>query len=394
MAICFVMKKEFEMADIKDKKIEDEKIEEEKKSELEKKEQQRKDEEKKQEALSGLEAQLKSLSDKYGNEFNAEAYTAAAKNYIEEHNSLENFNASSFVKEKEDKDNDKNEDKKIENEKGLSFSLKEKDGKFTAIGSDGTVLEGKSFEEINDKVCQNMKQKAEAEGIENTICFNGKSPEEQKIFSRNAIMKHDVTILGGYPKDPQFCKDLKNEYLADKSHSLQDWERMTRKIPDDVMQRTPEEQARNKKLLDADLLKKLRKGINPNDTMGAASNVPPAPLNINQAAEQRNNVPGTTKTPNTPVANNTPNIPGTSNVPNTPGVTNEAGTVGQSTGEQVGDQKSQDRNLVAQMRRGINPNSPEYQAQMAAEEQRRQNPQELTPQMQEEIKRRAQEKNK
>jgi hypothetical protein len=42
------------------------------------------------------------------------------------------------------------------------------------------------------------------------------------------------------------------------------------------------------------------------------------------------------------------------------------------------------------MRRGVNPNSPEYQAQMAAEEQRRQNPQELTPEMQEEIKRRAQ----
>ncbi len=373
------------MADIKD-----EKTEEEKKAKLEQEEQQRKNENKKQDALSEIEAQARSLSDKYGDKFDVDGYVAAAKSYVEERNSLEGFNASAFIKEKEDKDkdkdNDKDKDKKIENEKGLSFSLKEKDGKFTAIGSDGTVFEGKSFEEINDKVCQNMKQKAEAEGRENTICFNGESPEEQKIFSRNAIMKHDVTILGGYPQDPQFWKDLKNEYLADKSHSLQDWERMTRKIPDDVMQRTPEEQARNKKLLDADLLKKLRKGVNPNEAVGATAGIPqiPAiPLSIDQTNGRANNVSGMTNVPNTPVVNNIPNIPG---------VTNETGAVGQPTGEQVGDQKAQDRNLVAQMRRGINPNSPEYQAQMAAEEQRRQNPQELTPEMREEIQKRAQDK--
>ncbi len=375
------------MADIKD----DGKTEEERKKELEKEEQERKEEEKKREALSEIEAQAKSLSDKYGEKFDVGAYTAAAKSYVDEHKSLEGFDSSAFIKEKDDEDKGKDKDKesdneKIENNKALSFSLKEKDGKFTAIGTDGTVLEGKNFEEINDKICQDLKQKVENEGRECVLAYRGKNPERQEIFSRNAIMKHGVAISDGYPKDPQFWKDLKNEYLADKNHSLKEWERMTRKIPDDVMQRTPEEQARNKKLLDADLLKKLRKGMTANEAVGATAGIPPTPtipLSIDQTNGRANNVSGMTNVPNTPVANNIPNI---SNV------SNEAGTVGQPTGEQVGDQKAQDRNLVAQMRRGINPNSPEYQAQMAAEEQRRQNTQELTPEMQEEIKKRAQDK--
>ena len=183
--------------------------------------------------------------------------------------------------------------------------------------------------------------------------------------------------------------------MADKSHSLQDWERMTRKIPDDVMQRTPEEQARNKKLLDADLLKKLRQGVNPNDAAAAAGipTIPSVPLNINQAEGQKNNIPGASTPPNSvgvPGVSNNPNVPGASNNPNIPGSTNGSNTTGQRAGEQTEDQKTQDRNLLAQMRRGVNPNSPEYQAQMAQEEQRRQNPQELTPEMQAEIQKRAQ----
>ena len=47
-------------------------------------------------------------------------------------------------------------------------------------------------------------------------------------------------------------------------YPMSDWEKMTRKVPDDVMGRTPEEQQRNKKLNDADLLKRLRQGNNPN----------------------------------------------------------------------------------------------------------------------------------
>ena len=374
------------MADIKDGKTE-----EEIKKEEEKKEQERKEEERKQQALSEIEAQVKSLSDKYGEKFNAGAYATAAKSYVEEHKSLEGFDSSAFIKEKDDEDKGGDKDKesdneKIENNKALSFSLKEKDGKFTAIGTDGTVLEGKNFEEINDKICQDLKQKVENEGRECVLAYRGKNPERQEIFSRNAIMKHGVAISDGYPKDPQFWKDLKNEYLADKNHSLQEWERMTRKIPDDVMQRTPEEQARNKKLLDADLLKKLRKGMTANEARGDDTGVPPipnTPLNVNQTSGQQKGIPDATNTPNTQGATNIPNATG-SNATNT----NDA--TGQHTGEQTEDQKAKDRNLLAQMRRGVNPNSPEYQAQMAAEEQRRQNPQELTPEMQEEIKRRAQ----
>lgn len=50
------------------------------------------------------------------------------------------------------------------------------------------------------------------------------------------------------------------------SISLDEWERMTRKLPDDVLQRTPEESKRNKERNMKDLRKKLRDGHNNNTT--------------------------------------------------------------------------------------------------------------------------------
>lgn len=50
------------------------------------------------------------------------------------------------------------------------------------------------------------------------------------------------------------------------SISLDEWERMTRKLPDDVLQRTPEESKRNKERNMKDLRKKLRDRHNNNTT--------------------------------------------------------------------------------------------------------------------------------
>ena len=194
----------------------------------------------------------------HNDKFDENGYRAAATAYAEANGSLENFNGSNFVK-------DQNEDKgQMNNGLGKSFGLEQKDGKFIARGSDGTVFEGKNFEEINDKVCENLAKHCRDQGQEATIAYHGNNEEDKKIFSRNALMKHDITITGGWPKDQKFWQDLKAEYLKDNKHSLSDWEKMTRKVPDDVMGRTPEEQQRNKKLNDADLLKRLRQGNNPN----------------------------------------------------------------------------------------------------------------------------------
>ena len=65
---------------------------------------------------------------------------------------------------------------------------------------------------------------------------------------------------------------------------------MTRKIPDDVMSRTPEERARVKKLNDAELLKAMRRGNNP--YLNPEENKPQQPAN----ALQNNNSKGKTLT--------------------------------------------------------------------------------------------------
>ena len=88
-------------------------------------------------------------------------------------------------------------------------------------------------------------------------------------------MKFGLTVGNGYVNDSKFWQNLKNEYLSVKNHSLQDWERMTRLIPDNVMQRTEAEKKRNQQLIkelddkktsntSSNLIEQLRKGSNPN----------------------------------------------------------------------------------------------------------------------------------
>ena len=104
------------------------------------------------------------------------------------------------------------------------------------------------------------------------------------------MLKHNATIIAGWPEDKQFWKNLKDEYLKDENHTLADWEKMTRKSPDDVMSRTPEERARVKKLNDAELLKAMRRGNNP--YLNPQENKPQQPAN----ALQNNNSKGKTLT--------------------------------------------------------------------------------------------------
>lgn len=264
------------------------------------------------------------MTETYGEHFDKSAFKAAAKAYLEKHDTLDGFDADAFVKKPEDdKEKDKNEkNDQMENDDGLCFKLERKNGKIISRGSNGMVLEGKNFEEINDKVCNYMKNDALSKGKEPKIGYTGKNPEELKTFSRNAIMKHNVTILEGWSEDTKFWQDLKQKYLSDKSHKAEDWERMTRKIPDEVMQRTPEEKARNKKLNDADIIAQMRKGNNPN-------------LQTAAPAEQ---------TPNTSAVN-----------------VKEASSQAAAPAEKGG--KTGDAALIDQMRHGVNPNVPETMPQ-------------------------------
>lgn len=209
-------------------------------------------------SIEEISQKAQALKAQYGENFSVDDYLSSAKNLLSTGGKIDDLNPKNFVKE--ESDNKKND--KFNDGEHQSYNLQRKDGKFIARGSDGTILEGKDFEEINDKVCSQIKASPSYSKEKSVISFTGKDPEEQKIFSRNAIMKHGIAIRQGFPEDQQFWQDLKKEYLNDKSHSLDEWERMTRKLPDDVLQRTPEESKRNKERNMKELREKLKQGHN------------------------------------------------------------------------------------------------------------------------------------
>ena len=228
-----------------------------------------------------IEQKAAEMQAQHGDKFNAERFKSAAREYAEKNGNLNGISADNFVEK--DKEN-------IGNGQGKSYGLEQVNGKFIARGSDGSILEGSNFEEINDKVCADLVQHCKSQGREATIGLHSDNEEHKKTFSKNALLKHNATIIAGWPEDKQFWKNLKDEYLKDENHTLADWEKMTRRIPDDVMSRTPEERARVKKLNDAELLKAMRRGNNP--YLNPQENKPQQPAN----ALQNNNSKGKTLT--------------------------------------------------------------------------------------------------
>lgn len=201
---------------------------------------------KRQENLLKIENKLHEYLHQYNNKFDSIAYTKIALGLLETNASLEQLNVSEFI----NKDNNNNgKIDSIYNNNNKCFHLIKDGENFVAVGADGTILDGKNFEEINDKVCQQFIQIAKTKGKECLVGFYSKDPDKLKIFSKNAIIKFGITIYEGYSDDPKFWQSLKNEYLNDKKHSLQDWERITRLIPDNIMQRTDEEKKRNQQLI-------------------------------------------------------------------------------------------------------------------------------------------------
>ena len=225
--------------------------------------------------LQKIETKVLALTQEYGKKFKADAYRSAAwsvkgqtellnsEDFLEKEKEEENSKNPDKDRDKntsEDKNKDKNEDTKTFSDgQGQSFKIEKQKDKMIATGKNGMVLEGKDFEEITDKICANVKQQSLSENRESQISLHAADENERQIFSRTAIMKHGMVIgRDGYSQDPKFWQEMKKEYLNTGKGRLSEWERMTRNIPDDIMQRTPEERARNRRLLDEAQIRSLR----------------------------------------------------------------------------------------------------------------------------------------
>lgn len=287
-----------------------------------------------------VEQKAQGLQEKYGERFDKNAYVAAATSHLLSNKDLSAFDEKIFIKDKKDDEKDKGKDE-FNNGKdgGLSFHGGYENGKYIARGPNGKVIEGKDFAEVEDKVCAELAKHAVDRGEERRACFYTNSPntkEKKEIFAKSAI-KHGLAIGHGWPEDAQFWQDLKKDYLADKKHNLGEWERMTRKIPDEIMQRTPEEQARNKKLNDADLLKALRQGKNP--------------LTVDQADKGNTSPQEQQVAPQNQNASQNGNSEQGQNQEKTQDLANGS--------EPKSDGINSDAQLINQMRHGVNPNVPE-----------------------------------
>lgn len=107
-----------------------------------------------------IEQKAAEMQAQHGDKFNVERFKSAAREYAEKNGNLNGISADNFVEK--DKEN-------ISNGQGKSYGLEQVNGKFIARGSDGSILEGSSFEEINDKVCADLVQHCKSQGREVTI---------------------------------------------------------------------------------------------------------------------------------------------------------------------------------------------------------------------------------
>lgn len=130
-----------------------------------------------------IEQKAAEMQAQHGDKFNAERFKSAAREYAEKNGNLNGISADNFVEK--DKEN-------IGNGQGKSYGLEQVNGKFIARGSDGSILEGSNFEEINDKVCADLVQHCKSQGREATIGLHSDNEEHKKTFSKNALLKHNA----------------------------------------------------------------------------------------------------------------------------------------------------------------------------------------------------------
>jgi len=196
------------------------------------------------------------------NNLDEEKVKKAVEGHTGDMDFLKNLKKEDFAKSQpeqekpEEKEDDKDKDKdKSDDYKSNGDEYKGRqnpDGSCTMTGPDGKTKNYPDFESMNDDVCSTLKNKALAENKEPKISFKSSPRDEEHIqtFCRNAIMKHGVTIApdADFVNDPQFWKDLKQEYLK-QGHKESDWNKMTRFVPDEAMGRTPEERQTNNSMI-------------------------------------------------------------------------------------------------------------------------------------------------
>lgn len=263
--------------------------------------------------LSEIEQKLDLLSEKTGKQIDKEAFKKKARKHYEEFGNFDNFDIQEFLTPQEkdkpqekqpengqqQKPKDKNRlEQEDEKDPKSSFSLsddftKAKDGNGNSFNAKNPY---ELFNKLNDQVIANNPPGKEIK-MRLNLRPEEKDREDIKEACARSAIEHGIIIKGDLPQDPKFWQSFKNEYLADKKHKPEDWERLTAHMPDELLGRTPDKEKNkdNNKNKDIEQLKALsRDGINPNlsenkPEKGNNTQIKPTNMNISNMSRMKDN---------------------------------------------------------------------------------------------------------
>lgn len=176
--------------------------------------------------------------------------------------SLDSLNAEDYRK-KDDDENDDKPDRECSNSSGFGFKCRFENGMHVARGPDGKIITGKTEDELNSQLAQEFLKEASRTGKEPYAKLTDpkKNPESMKSFAKNFI-NAGVQVDGDLPNDPQFWQQLKQDYLKNPEHNMDNWNKLTSKVPPEFMGEKDKTQSKSM----PNHIKNLRNGINTNLT--------------------------------------------------------------------------------------------------------------------------------
>lgn len=247
---------------------------------------------------------LEILSSKYQGRISKDEIKEAALNYFQEHATLSGFDIETLIKNKEKnpsnkeqaantapektENNDKKEDSLLVNEDGKGrsphpgFKLNfDKNPRATNL-ADGNMFDAENPYELFNKLNDELVKRG-SKGGTLVLGEKNKNREDIKEACARSCIEHGLKMEGDYPQTPEFWQSFKAEYLKDKKHSAENWEKLTAHIPDEIMGR--------EKFSDKEKLNMLSKqGINPNLEPPKKQNTVQTKLNISQLPSKQQSI--------------------------------------------------------------------------------------------------------
>lgn len=194
--------------------------------------------------------------------FDSTRFNEDAERALADGRSLDSLNMEDYRK-KDDNENDDKPDRECSNSSGFGFKCRFENGMHVARGPDGKIITGKTEDELNSQLAQEFLKEAARTGKEPYAKLTDpkKNPESMKSFAKNFI-NAGVQVDGDLPNDPQFWQQFKQDYLKNPENNLENWNKLTSKIPAEYMG----EKAKTQTNSIAKHVKNLRNGINTNLT--------------------------------------------------------------------------------------------------------------------------------